>query len=166
VTKSTLSYYIFHRRAAISLQNIRKCCRLLSGTREHCHLRLRIIQHLIFRASHFSLTFYWKRREDVFPLLLLLLLLLWLYSPLLGLGHFFSFLIVYTVGRTPWTGDQSGRYLRTEQHKHRINAHNTHINALSRIRTHDPSVRASEDSSRLRAATVIGVSFHYPCIKR
>jgi hypothetical protein len=26
--------------------------------------------------------------------------------PLLDLGRFFSFLILYTVGRTPWTGDQ------------------------------------------------------------
>jgi hypothetical protein len=33
-------------------------------------------------------------------------ILLWLYSPFLGLGRFFSFLILYTVGRTPWTGDQ------------------------------------------------------------
>jgi hypothetical protein len=31
---------------------------------------------------------------------------LWLYSPFLGLGRFFSFLIFYPVGRTPWTGDQ------------------------------------------------------------
>jgi hypothetical protein len=31
---------------------------------------------------------------------------LWFYSPLLGLGRFFSFLIFFTVGRTPWTGDQ------------------------------------------------------------
>jgi hypothetical protein len=31
---------------------------------------------------------------------------LWLYSPLLELGRFFSFLIPYTVARTPWTGDQ------------------------------------------------------------
>jgi hypothetical protein len=30
---------------------------------------------------------------------------LWLYS-LLDLGRFFSFLILYTVGRTLWTGDQ------------------------------------------------------------
>jgi hypothetical protein len=30
---------------------------------------------------------------------------LWLYSPLLDLGHFFSFLI-YTVSRTSWTRDQ------------------------------------------------------------
>jgi hypothetical protein len=31
---------------------------------------------------------------------------LWLYSSLLGLGTFFSFLIFYTVGRTTSTGDQ------------------------------------------------------------
>jgi hypothetical protein len=35
---------------------------------------------------------------------------------LLDLGRFFSFLILYRVGRTPWTGDH------IEQHKHRINA--------------------------------------------
>jgi hypothetical protein len=38
--------------------------------------------------------------------LLLLLLLFCLYNPLLGLGRFFSFLILHTVGRIPWTGDQ------------------------------------------------------------
>jgi hypothetical protein len=31
---------------------------------------------------------------------------LWLCSPLLDHGRFFSLLILYTVGRTPWTGDQ------------------------------------------------------------
>jgi hypothetical protein len=31
---------------------------------------------------------------------------LWLYSHLLGLRTFFSFLILYTDGRTPWTEDQ------------------------------------------------------------
>jgi hypothetical protein len=36
-----------------------------------------------------------------------ILLLLWLYSSLFGLGHFFSFLILYTVGRTPWTVDRA-----------------------------------------------------------
>jgi hypothetical protein len=30
---------------------------------------------------------------------------LWPYSPL-DLSRFFTFLILYTVGRTPWTGDQ------------------------------------------------------------
>jgi hypothetical protein len=45
-----------------------------------------------------------------------------------------------------------GRYLYTGQHKHRINAyiHTPNIHALSGIRTHDPSVRASENSSCLR----------------
>jgi hypothetical protein len=36
----------------------------------------------------------------------LLTICLWLCSPLLDLGHFFSFLILYTVDRTPWTGNQ------------------------------------------------------------
>jgi hypothetical protein len=35
-----------------------------------------------------------------------------------------------------------GLYLHTGQHKHRINTH-TDMHALSGIRTHDPSVRAS-----------------------
>jgi hypothetical protein len=34
------------------------------------------------------------------------------------------------------------RYLHTEQHKHKINSD---IRALSGIRTHDPSVRATEE---------------------
>jgi hypothetical protein len=38
---------------------------------------------------------------------------------------------------------------QVENHCKGINAH-TDIHALSRIRTHDPSVRASEDSSCLR----------------
>jgi hypothetical protein len=61
----------------------------------------------------------------------------------------FSVSYPFTVGRTPWTGDQpvQGRYLYTEQHKHRINAD---IHASSGIRTHDPSVRADEECSGLR----------------
>jgi hypothetical protein len=47
-----------------------------------------------------------------------------------------------------------GRYLHTVQHKHRINEY-TDVNALSGIRTHDPSVRAGEDISYLRRATTV-----------
>jgi hypothetical protein len=66
---------------------------------------------------------------------------------LLDLGRFFNFLILYIVGRTPWTGDQPvARPLPT----HRINARNADIHALSGMGTHDPSVRADEDSSCLR----------------
>jgi hypothetical protein len=73
----------------------------------------------------------------------------WFYSPLFGPGLFFTFVIFYTqavglLGRV--ISPSQGRYLHTGQCKHRINAH-THIHSLSVIRTHDPSVRASEDNS-------------------
>jgi hypothetical protein len=45
-----------------------------------------------------------------------------------------------------------GRYLHRTTQKHKINAHNTDIHALSGIRTHDPSVRAGEHVSYLRPA--------------
>jgi hypothetical protein len=78
-------------------------------------------------------------------LMKVLLLLLCLYSPLLGLGRFFSLLILYIVGRTPWTRYQPiARPIPT----HRMNAH-TDNHASSEIQTHDPSVRANEDSSCL-----------------
>jgi hypothetical protein len=56
----------------------------------------------------------------------------WLYSPLLGPGLFFSFVIFFTqtvgllvrVIRLP-----QGRYLHTGEHKHRISAH-TNIHAF------------------------------------
>jgi hypothetical protein len=65
----------------------------------------------------------------------------WIYTQSVGL-----------LGRV--IGPSEGLYLNTGQHKHGINVH-THTNtqnihALSGIRTHDHSVRASEDSSCLR----------------
>jgi hypothetical protein len=53
--------------------------------------------------------------------------------------------LFYTDGRTPWTSDQPvARPLPTHSTTY------TNIHALSGIRTHDPRVRASEDSSYLR----------------
>jgi hypothetical protein len=71
----------------------------------------------------------------------------WLYSPLLGPGLFFSYVIFFTqtvglLGRV--ISPSQGLYLHTGQHKHRTNIH-----ALSRIRNHDPSFRASVASSCL-----------------
>jgi hypothetical protein len=44
-----------------------------------------------------------------------------------------------------------GLYLNTGQHKHRkTHTHTSNIQALSEIRTHDPSFRASKDSACLR----------------
>jgi hypothetical protein len=54
------------------------------------------------------------------------LLSLWLYNPL-DLGRFFSFLILYTAGKTPWVGDQSvARQLpthRTTQTQNKAHRH-------------------------------------------
>jgi hypothetical protein len=73
-------------------------------------------------------------------------------EPFLGPGLFFSYVNFFThmvglLGRV--ISPSQGRYLHTGQHKHRINGH-TDIHALSGIRTHDPSVWASEDGSCLR----------------
>jgi hypothetical protein len=71
----------------------------------------------------------------------------WVYSSLLGPGLFFNFVIFFMqtvelLGRL--ISPSQGRYLHTEQHTH------TNIHSLSGIRTHDPCVRASEESSCLR----------------
>jgi hypothetical protein len=64
------------------------------------------------------------------------------------LAPFFQFLILCTVGRTPWKGINlsQGLYLHTEHHKHRIKHKDIHV--LSR--THERSVPAGEDGSCLR----------------
>jgi len=57
--------------------------------------------------------------------------------------------LLWTFGRTPWTGDQPGaRPLPTQDNKTQENA-DTHIPASSGIRTHDPSFRAVKNSTCL-----------------
>jgi hypothetical protein len=55
-------------------------------------------------------------------------------QPFVGPWLFFSFLILHTVGRAPGRGisPSQGRYLHTEQNKHRINAHK-HSNPRSQF---------------------------------
>jgi hypothetical protein len=64
----------------------------------------------------------------------------------------FSFLMLYTVGKTPSMGDQPvARLIPTHKTTQTENKRTqTDIHALSRIRTHDPSVQASQDISCLR----------------
>jgi hypothetical protein len=71
---------------------------------------------------------------------------------LLDLGYLFSFLILYTVSRTPRTGDQAvARPVTTHRTTQIQNKRTqTYIHALNEIRTHDSSVRANEDISCLR----------------
>jgi hypothetical protein len=82
---------------------------------------------------------------------------------LLDLGGFFSFLILYTVGRIPWTGDQPvARPLST---------HRTTQTPNKRTQTSMPRVgfeltipafeRAKTVHALNRAATVIGTQDHY-----
>jgi hypothetical protein len=75
----------------------------------------------------------------------------------LDLVHFFSFLILYKVGRISWTGDQLvARPLPT----HRTTQTHTDIHALSGIRTHDPAFERAKTVHALdRAAPVIGLKF-------
>jgi hypothetical protein len=89
-------------------------------------------------------------------------------QPFVGPWPLFSFLIFYTVGRNfgRGIGPSQGRYLHTEQPKHRKT--HTDIHASSAIRTHDPSVCAGEDNSCLRprghwSALVHIVKFYLFC---
>jgi hypothetical protein len=73
-------------------------------------------------------------------------------QPLWALASF-QFPDLFTIGRTPWTGDQ---FVARPLPKHRTaqtqseHIYTPNIHALSGTQTHDHSVRASEDSSCLR----------------
>jgi hypothetical protein len=86
--------------------------------------------------------------------------MLWLYSPLLGLGRFFSFLILYTVGRTPWTEDQPiARPLPTHRTTQTQNKHRqTSMPEVGFEPTIGVFERANTVHALDRGATVIG---HY-----
>jgi hypothetical protein len=62
-------------------------------------------------------------------------------------------LIIFTDGRTPWTGDQLVARplptLRTTRTQNK-SIHTPNIHVLCGIRNHDPGFRASEDSTCLR----------------
>jgi hypothetical protein len=76
----------------------------------------------------------------------------WLYSPFLGPGLIFQCLnLFYTDCRTPWTSDQPvARPLPIHRTTQTQNKRTHKHPCLSMIRTYDPGVRASEDSSCLR----------------
>jgi hypothetical protein len=74
-------------------------------------------------------------------------------QPPWALASTFQFHDHFTDGRTPWTSDHLvtrplPKHRTTQTLNKRIYTPNIH--ALSGFRTHDPSVRASEDSSCLR----------------
>jgi hypothetical protein len=90
---------------------------------------------------------------------MLLLLFLWLYSPMLGLGCLFGFLILYTVDRTPWTGDQPvARPLPTQ--------HNTHTYIHTFLKwDSNPRIQCLKTVHALGCAATV-ISYCISCIKR
>jgi hypothetical protein len=88
-----------------------------------------------------------------------LLLLLWLYSPLLGIDRFFSFLLLYTVGRTPWTGDWPISAHRTTQTR------NKRTQTSMPLVEFEPTIPVFERTKTVRTldrlATVIGFFLLY-----
>jgi hypothetical protein len=81
---------------------------------------------------------------------------LWLYSHLLDLGSFFSFLILHTVCRTPWTGDQPvAKPQPTHRTRQWINVH-TSMPWVGFEPTIPAFQRAKTVHAFDRAATVIG----------
>jgi hypothetical protein len=96
-------------------------------------------------------------------IIILLLLLLLLYSPLFYLGHFFSLLILFTVGRTPWEIDQSVAgplpICRTAKTQNKCTE-----TSMPRVEL-EPTIPALEWAKRVhafdRATTVIGSKFEY-----
>jgi hypothetical protein len=75
------------------------------------------------------------------------------YTVLLWCRGFHFSLDLYINGRTPWASDRPVtmplRKHRTKQTQNK-STHTPNIHAVGGIRTHDHSVRASEDSSCLR----------------
>jgi hypothetical protein len=111
----------------------------------------------IFKLQLQDYTVSEPRRPVSEQLFLLLLLLLWLYNPLLGLGSFFSFLILYTVGRTPWTGDQPvARPLPTRRTTQTQKRKQTSMPRVGFELTIPLFERAKTVHALDRAATVIG----------
>jgi hypothetical protein len=77
----------------------------------------------------------------------------WLFQLIQGPGLLFSSVIIFTqttglLGRE--ISPSQGLYLNTGQHKQNKHIHAPNIHALGGIRTHDPSIRASENHSCLR----------------
>jgi hypothetical protein len=83
----------------------------------------------------------------------------WLYSPLLSLGRFFSYLTFYTVGRTPWMGDQPVERLPTHRRAQTQNKRTQ--TSMSQV-GFEPTIPVCERAKTVhaleRAATVIGYS--------
>jgi hypothetical protein len=110
-----------------------------------------VSQFLSFYVSKDYMSYSWHSRSNCvaswhknnYTKLIYLSVYLWLCRPF-GPWPLFSFFIFYTVGRTPWTGDQPvARQLPAHGTPQSQNKMHMDILAASGIRTHDPTVWAS-----------------------
>jgi hypothetical protein len=106
-------------------------------------------------VTHREIPKIWFRR-------LVLELSLCVYSSLLDLAHFFTFLFLYTVGRTPWTGDQpvarplpTHRAAQTQNKRTQTSTSGVGFEPMIPVFERAKTVHALD-----RAATVIGWSWN------
>jgi hypothetical protein len=86
-------------------------------------------------------------------------------SLLLGLGRFFNFLILYTVGRTPWKGDQPfARPLHTHRATQTQNKHTKTSMTWVGFEPTIPELERARFHAIDRAATVIDKSRFRPTV--
>jgi hypothetical protein len=104
---------------------------------------------------------FWWWSDTLFKIVIMDFVCLSIYGStvlLLDLGRLFSFLILYTVGRTPWTGDQpAARPLPTHR---KTQAHNKRTQTSMPWVGLEPMIPAFEQAKTVhvldRAATSIG----------
>jgi hypothetical protein len=84
-----------------------------------------------------------------------------LYNALFGSDRFFSFVILYLVGRTPWTGisPSQGLYLHAREHEQNKRTQTS----VPRV-GFEPTTRVKTVHALDGAATVIGVMYLYQYI--
>jgi hypothetical protein len=129
--------------------NLKHCSsRLYKKLRAYQSKYLKIISKLTWTTTKRTL-----HRELKMEILMFITppIYLWFYSRLPVLGRVFSFLFLYTVGNTPWTGNQPVARPHTGQHKH---SKRTQI-SMSQVGP-EPTIPGFERAKAVRA-TVIGL---------
>jgi hypothetical protein len=105
---SVISYLAVGKLCAGSYIAPRNCYMPTSCSKPSHPFRYSVFFVLVFSASFFVFWCFAAYRTLIsIYLSIYLSVCLSVWSPLLGLGRFFSFLILYAVGRTPWAGDQA-----------------------------------------------------------
>jgi hypothetical protein len=139
--------------SAESVITFQKCCRNIVETVLHSTYRNNFCRQHLCRKNYVCLPIDLSICLSIYiSICLSVYLSIYGSTAFVYLGRFFSFLILYTVGRTPCTEDQPVASPlpthRTTQAQNKPTQ--TSMTPSSGVRTHDPSVRAGEDCPCLR----------------